>query len=124
MSATVSAPRRDLMKASAGTSDLTSAASRSAASPVAARRDLTSPRVYISGGSHSANVSGTRGEPSSVTAITSRPVSSRAPAAGSAIVAEASTKTGAIWPSSGLCCAATRRSLRSTCATCEPKTPR
>ena len=71
------------MKASAGTSALTIAASRSAASVVAARR-----------APHSANVSGARGAPSSVTVMASRPVSSRAQACGSAIVAEASTNTG------------------------------
>jgi hypothetical protein len=53
-----------------------------------------SPRSAVSGGSHSANVSGPRGAESAVTAAASRPVSSRAQVSGSLIVAEASTKTG------------------------------
>ena len=47
-----------------------------------------------SGGSHSTNAAAPRGEASSVTAATSRPVSRRRDTAGSATVAEASTKTG------------------------------
>ena len=83
-SATASAPRRDLMKASVGTFSLTSRPSRSAASAVAVRRSRApaSPRASVSGGSHSANVSGPRGEPSSVTSSASSPVSSRAQAPG------------------------------------------
>ena len=74
----------------------------------------------VSGGSHSAKASGPRGDPSSVTSSASSPVSSLAQAAGEPMVAEASTNTGPdpAW------CATTRRSRRSTCPTCEPKTPR
>ncbi len=95
-SATVSAPRRDRMKASVGTSWRTSRASRSAVCAVAVRRSRapTSPRAPVSGGSHSANASGPRGEPSSVTSSASSPVSSRAQAPGVPTVAEASTNTG------------------------------
>ena len=45
-------------------------------------------------GSHRPNVSAGRGEPSSVTAVTSSPVSALACLAGSAAVAEASTNVG------------------------------
>ena len=95
-SATVSAPRRDRMKASVGTSWRTSRASRSAVCAVAVRRSRapTSPRAPVSGGSHSANASGPRGEPSSVTSSAASPVSSRAQAPGVPTVAEASTNTG------------------------------
>ncbi len=78
-------------------------ASRSAVCEVAVRRSLApaSPRASVSGGSHSAKASGPRGEPSSVTASASSPVSSRAHAAGEPTVAEASTKTGRAGPPGG-----------------------
>ena len=62
----------------------TSSASSWAASAVAARRTgaPASPRAPVSGGSHSANVSGARGAPSVLTACTGRPVSSVAAAGG------------------------------------------
>ncbi len=102
-SATVSAPRRDLMKASVGTSCRTSRASRSAVCAVAVRRSRTpaSPRASVSGGSHNANASGPRGEPSSMTSSASSPVSSRAQAPGAPTVAEASTNTGRRGPPGG-----------------------
>ena len=124
--ATASAPRRDRMKASVWTFSLTRAASRSAVCAVAVRRSRVpaSPRAPASdgssGGSHSAKASGPRGDPSSVTSSASSPVSSRAQAAGEPMVAEESTNTG----SDPAWCATTRRSRRSTCPTCEPKTPR
>ena len=84
-----------------------------------------SPRSAVSGGSHSPNVSGPRGAPSAVTATASSPVSSRAQVSGSLIVAEASTKTGSrLGARREAWCALTRRSLRRTWATCDPKTPR
>ncbi len=120
--ATASAPRRERMKASVWTFSRTRAASRSAVWAVAVRRsrDPVSPRASVSGGSHSANASGPRGDPSSVTSSASSPVSSRAQASGEPMVADASTNTGPDpeW------CVTTRRSRRSTCATCEPNTPR
>ena len=84
------------MKASVWTFSLTSRPSRSAACAVAVRRSRApaSPRASVSGGSHSANASGPRGDPSSVTSSASSPVSSRAQAPGAPTVAEASTNTG------------------------------
>jgi hypothetical protein len=59
------------------------------------------------------------GEPSSVTAATSRPVSLRANAAGSATVADASTSVGREPYRAQI-----RSRRRSSSATCDPKTPR
>jgi hypothetical protein len=93
----------------------------SAASEVAVRRigAPRSPRRSVSGGSQSANAVAPRGAVSSVTAVTSSPVRRPAVRAGSAVVAEASTKTG-----DEPYRAQIRRSRRSTWATWEPKTPR
>ena len=73
----------------------------------------------ISGGSHSANSVAPRGEASSETLMTGRPVSRSADTSGSLEVADASTNVG-----DAPYRAQTRRSRRSTCATCEPNTPR
>ena len=88
----------------------------------------TSIGSVVSGGSQSPNVSDPRGAVSAVTATASSPVSSRAQVSGSLTVAEQSTKTGGrLCVKGGLLdawCSQTRRSLRSTCATWDPKTPR
>ena len=109
--ATCSAPRRDRTNASVRTSSTTRSASRSAVSDDAARRTGApfSPVHDVNGGSHSASATWPRGESSSVTGKTSRPVSRPAVTAGSAIVADASTNVGCA-PYS----AQTRRSRRST----------
>src|SRR5690606_38557325 len=87
-----------------------------------------------SGGSQSTNVTAPRGEASSVTASTGRPVNRDAAAAGSPAVAEASTNTGRSGSGGGAgagrrvapvpAIAVRRRRRRSTCATWEPNTPR
>ncbi len=74
---------------------------------------------YDRGGSYSAKLIAPLGEASSSTARTSSPVRRPAAFAGSDTVAEARMNTGAE-PYR----AHTRRSLRRTCATWEPKTPR
>ena len=91
-----SAPRRERTKASVRAPSTTRSASSRAASAPAARRTgaSCSPRSAVSGGSHSANVRAPCGEASSVTAVDRQPDSRDADAAGSATVAEASTKTG------------------------------
>ena len=128
--ATASAPRRDRTNASAGMPSATRSASSPAASAVAVRRTgaPASPRSVVSGGSQSPNVSDPRGAVSAVTATASSPVSSRAQVSGSLTVAEQSTKTGGrLCVKGGLLdawCSQTRRSLRRTCATWDPKTPR
>ena len=71
------------------------------------------------GGSHSATVRPAVGDPSSLTATTSRPTSRVAKAAGSATVADASTIVGRA-PYR----AQTRSRRRSRSATCEPNSPR
>ena len=93
-----------------------------AASAVALRRTRApaSPRNWDVGGSHSASVSAALGAPSAVTAVAGRPVSSFAHSAGSLMVAEASMNTA----SRPVRATMTRRSRRSTCAMCEPNTPR
>ena len=100
---------------------MTRSVSRSATSLAAERRTGApfSPCPGTNGGSHSARASRPRGDPSSVTAVTSSPVSRPAETSGSATVAEASTKVGSA-PYS----AATRRSRRMIWATWAPKTPR
>ncbi len=93
---TVSAPRRERMKARVRTPSATRSASRSAISAVAERRTGApcSPSSEVNGGSQSASATWPRGDPSSVTASTSSPVSRVAETAGSATVADASTKVG------------------------------
>ncbi len=109
------------MKASVRTRSTTRSVSRSATSLVADRRTGApfSPTPGTKGGSHSASAVRPRGEPSSVTAMTSSPVSRPADTSGSATVAEASTKVG--WAPYS---AATRRSRRRIWATWAPNTPR
>lgn len=94
--ATVSAPRRERMKASVRTSARTRSARRSAASAVAVRRTGAppSPRSSVRGGSHSAMVVDPLGEASTVTSSISSPVSLIANAPGSLAVAEASRNVG------------------------------
>ncbi len=96
MTATVSAPRRERTKARVRTRSTTRSVSRSATSLAAERRTGApfSPSPGTNGGSHSASAVRPRGEPSSVTAVTSRPVSRPADTSGSATVAEARTKVG------------------------------
>ncbi|OIQ72693.1 hypothetical protein GALL_456780 [mine drainage metagenome] len=142
--ATVSAARRERVKASVRAPATVRSVRRSATSAVAERRgaaaSTTSSRSSSgagtahgssvgsgrtrgsSGGCQRANVLRPAGEPSSVTATTSSgstPRSRAALIAGSAVVAEASRNVG---------CApydqARRWSRRSTAATCAPNTPR
>ncbi len=96
----------------------TRSANRSAASLSAEARE---PSVSSSsGGFHIAIVRSALGAPSSsIRRISSSPVSRCASSAGLATVALASRKRGSV-PYA----AASRRSRRSTFATCEPKTPR
>jgi hypothetical protein len=72
-----------------------------------------------SGGSHRATVRPAAGEPSSLTATTSRPVRRSAKPAGSATVAEASTSVGRAPYRAQM-----RSSRRSSRATCDPNSPR
>ncbi len=103
----------------------TASASRSAVSISAERRTgaasatPSASKPGSGGGSHSANVTPARGDPSSVTASTGRPVSRPAVVAGSPAVAEARMNVGADPYRAQM-----RRSRSSTCATCEPNTPR
>ena len=103
------------------TSSATRSASRSATSDDAARRTGApfSPAWLTNGGSHSSSDTWPRGEWSAVTASTGSPVSRPAATSGSETVAEARTKVG-----DAPYIAHTRRSRRSTCETCAPKTPR
>ncbi len=91
-----SAPRRERTKATERTPCTVRSVSRSAASAVAVRRTGApfSPCSSVSGGSHRANTSSPRGEASSATSSTGRPVRRRAATEGSAAVAEASRNTG------------------------------
>lgn len=100
---------------------MTRSASRWAASEPAARRTGAefSPRLAVSGGSHSATVRSPRGAKSSSTVATGKPTSREAAAPGSAEVAEASTNTG-----DEPYAAQSRRNRRSTSDTCEPNMPR
>ena len=76
-------------------------------------------RPGTSGGSHRAKARDPRGEPSWLTALTGRPTSRPADTSGEDTVAEASTNAG-----DPPYLAHTRRSRRTTWATCEPKIPR
>ena len=109
---------RDFMKTIVRAPSITSEASRSAASASGDRRAIVASSV--TGGFHIAIVRLVPGEPSrSITRTSSNPVSRVASSPGLAIVADASRKRGDVpWISH------TRRSRRSTLATCEPKTPR
>lgn len=121
--ATASAPTRERTKVSVRAPSVTRSAITRAASAPAERRTAApfSPVTPApsSGGSQSATVRDPCGDPSEVTATHGAPMSFSAVAAGSAVVAEHSTNTG----SAPYRCAS-RRSRRSTSATCDPKTPR
>ena len=119
----------------------TSAMNRSLASPLALRRAFLVRST--NGGFHKAKVRGPCGEPSSVITLALSPVSSSKCSAGLAMVAEVAMNVGAgLAPALGdrkgsplpsgnrrespipWYSAHTRRSRRSTHATCDPKTPR
>ena len=97
VSAVSSAPRRERTNASVRAPSTTRSASIRAVSAPADRRTgapFSPVTSASSGGSHNATVRPAAGEPSSVTAATSRPVSREADAAGSDTVADASTNVG------------------------------
>ena len=143
--ATISAPRRDRTKLNVRAPAATTRAMMSAASALALRRTGApcSPSwPSTKPGSHNAMVRAPAGEPSSVTVATfSRPVSRRACAAGSVLVAEARMRVGSVLVGRVASCLeddvlalgrtvlaalapTTRSSRRSTIATCAPNTPR
>jgi hypothetical protein len=112
-----STPRRDLRKQIVRTSRSTSSVSSIAASPSTEARAPV--RSSTSGGFHIATRRSARGAPSRSTSSSSWPVSRSPSSTGLRIVALASMKRGSL-PYAR----ASRRSRRSTFATCEPNTPR